>query len=425
MEIIGFRLLQATGGRSSAASDSILAFTRDLRTEIRRSTDRVAVLINRALDSVGRSERDLVSAPIWGSHPTDWIIELAGKSKAADLMTHGYGNLARIAGGSQKAAVTPLERGTLEQIAEDFTAAVDVLREKASQGGERALDALFYARMEVCYAKFLLALIDEDNRNTGLERLILDYEAISQDYPRASIPHFRLDSIYSELGKNDLAFDELTQAVKLVDDDPFLRIPGHWVRSTIKRRVGSRFSEEASQQRRKLQEQPDPELRDAYLQNLLLAFRSVHASADEIPEKESDVLYALENHRRVNNIVYYASLVLEVCPGSEGFRLLGIDEREMRQLLARLTEGDVTQLSEIGFIHTIGTAYATLGEMEEAAAAGNRLVDVAKETADAARLTNVLADAFIWIQRRKSPTRNALEPIFDSAPDARAKAALL
>jgi hypothetical protein len=424
MEIIGFRLLQgAGGGRSSAASDSILAFARDLRTEIRPSTDRVAELIKRALDSVGRSERDLVSAPIWGSHPTEWIIELAGKSKAADLMSRGYSNLARIAGGSQKAAVTPLERGTLENIAEDFTAAMHVLDEKASQGGERALDALFYARMEVCYAKFLLALIDEDSRNTGLEQLILHYQAISEAYPQASIPHFRLDSIYSELGKNDLAFDELTQAVKLVDDDPFLRIPGHWVRSTIKRRVGSRFSEEASQQRRKLQEQPDPELRDAYLQNLLLAFRSVHASADEIPEKESDVLYALENHRRVNNIVYYASLVLEVCPGPEGFRLLNIDETEMRQLLARLTEGDVTQLSEIGFIHTIGTAYAALGEMEEAAAAGNRLVDVAKETADAARLTNVLADAFTWIQRRKLPTRNALDPIFGSAQELHAQAA--
>jgi tetratricopeptide (TPR) repeat protein len=404
MEIIGFRLLRTPRGESSEASESIVAFARDLHAEIGRSNDKCAELIKVALDSVSRSQRDLVSAPIWGSHPTEWIVELADEPKAAELMTRGYANLTRIAGGSQKAAVTSLERDVLEEISRDFAEASDALQARVLRGQERAREASFYTRMEVCYAKLLLALIDEDNRNAKLEQLIADYEAISRDYPKASIPHFRLDSIYSELGKNDLAFDELTTAVNLVDDDPFLRIPGHWVHSTIRRRVGARFSEEAAQQRRKLSEQP--ELREGYLQNLLLAFRNVHAGADRLPEQHSDVLYALERRRRINNVLYYASLVLEVCPGPEGFRQLGIDRGEMNLLLSQLMRGDVTSLSEIGIIHTIGAAYAALGEKEAAAAAGNHLVNVAKETAEATRMTNFLNDAFTWIQRR-----NTMDPM--------------
>jgi hypothetical protein len=195
MEIIGFRLLRTPGGGSGEASESILAFARDLRAEIGPSTDKSAQLIKLALDSVSRSERDLVSAPIWGSHPTEWIIELADDPRVAELMTSGYANLTRIAGGSQKAAVTSLDTHVLEDIARDFTQASRVLEKRASQGEERAQEARFYTRMEVCYANLLLALIDENERDAKLERLIAEYEAISCDYPKASIPHFRLDSI--------------------------------------------------------------------------------------------------------------------------------------------------------------------------------------------------------------------------------------
>jgi hypothetical protein len=188
-----------------------------------------------------------------------------------------------------------------------------------------------------------------------------------------------------------------------VEHDPFLRIPGHWVHSTIKRRVGARFSEEALQQRRKLLDQP--ELRDSYLSNLLLAFGSVHAGSETLPKQHPDVLYALETRRRINNILYYASLVLEVCPAPDGFRKLGLDKNEMHRLLSELKQGDIRSLSEIGIIHTIGAAYAALGEMEAAAEAGNHLVNVAKETADATRVSDILNDAFTWIQRHRSLTR--------------------
>jgi hypothetical protein len=170
----------------------------------------------------------------------------------------------------------------------------------------------------------------------------------------------------------------------------------------MQRRVASRFSREAAQQRRKLAGQPDPELGANYVQNLLAAFRSLYTDVKDLRIVETDFLYNLETRRRVNNILYYASLVLEVHPGLTGFRMLGVEETDMRLLLAQLVpDGKITNVFEVGIIHTIGAAYASLDETERAAAAGERLIEIAKQTEDATKLADALNDAFTWIQRHK------------------------
>jgi tetratricopeptide (TPR) repeat protein len=297
----------------------------------------------------------------------------------------------------------------LNQIAQEFVKAEAILKRLAASaaGNEQLQRALFYARMETCYTKLLLALIKEKSqRDRELESLIGEYQKIAQDYPEAAIPHFRLDTIFAELGRDDDAFDELTKAIKLIDSDQFLRTPGHWVRSTMQRRVASRFSNEVAQQRRKLAEQPDPELQETYLRNLLSAFHSVYSSSDALRVDQSDYLYSLEARRRINNILYYASLLLEFYHRQDGFQKLGIEEPYMRRLISQLMpEGEITKVLEVGIIHTIGTAYAALGESELAARAGNHLLDIAKETEDAMSLADILSDAFSWIQQR-----SVLEP---------------
>jgi hypothetical protein len=395
MEIIGFRLLQGT-----EPSDSLLAFARDLRTEIRPSADQCAKLIEQALGSVSLGRRDLVSAPIWASHPTDWIVALVDDPQTAKLMQATYDQITRIAGGSQQAAVSARERKELEEISRRFGEVAENLRAPASRRDKRAWKARFYARMETCYAKLLLALIEETDRKAQLERLVADYRAISEDYPEASIPHFRLDAIFSELGCEDKAFEELTKARELVEQDPFLGTPGHWVHSTMQRRVAARFSDEIAQQRGKLLVQFDSgvgsaELREGYEQKLLSAFRSVYPGAEKLPE--TDYLYSLEAKRRINNALYYASLVLEICPGAEGFRRLGIEEADLRRLLAQLVpQDDITKEFEIGILHTIGAAYWALSETNLAAAAGDHLVDLLKTEASK---KEVLSDAFRWTRR--------------------------
>src|SRR5262249_40271002 len=132
--------------------------------------------------------------------------------------------------------------------------------------------------------------------------------------------------------------------------------------------------------------------------NVLAAFQAIYMHGKELSEAQPDFFYSLESRRRLNNLVYYASLVLEACPGPEGFEALGLGEAELRQMLARLVPEGIDQIPEIGVIHTVGAAYAALGEKELAAQAGNRFLEVAKESEDARELSDVLADAFMWIQ---------------------------
>jgi hypothetical protein len=417
MEIIGFRLLQTP--ESSAATPgadltdsrgvwkNLLVFVRELRDEIKSSTDNCAKLITRTLDTMvpKPGQRDLIFAPIWASHQTEWIVGLIDDPAAAQLTRSAYRKLSAVAGGSQKDPVDYAHRSFLNEIADEFGKVEEIVRRMALDGNENAKQAQFYARMEICYTRLLLALIEETNeRDKQLESLITEYQAIARAYPEASIPHFRLDTIFSELHRDEEAFDELSKAIALIDSDQFLRTPGHWVRSTLQRRIASRFSSEVAQQRRKLAEQRDPELQASYLQNLLAAFQSVYSGADELPIAELDYLYSLEARRRINNILYYASLLLEIYGTQDGFQNLGIEEAYMRRLVSQLIpEGDITKVMELWIIHTIGAAYAVLGEAQLAAEAGNHLLNVAKETEDAKSLVDILDDAFSWIQRQNAP----------------------
>ncbi|WP_315772315.1 MULTISPECIES: hypothetical protein [unclassified Bradyrhizobium] len=397
LEIIGFHLLQG-----AEPSDSLLAFARDLRAEIRQSVDQSAKLIEHALGSVSLGRRDLVSAPIWASHPTDGIVALVDDGQVAELMQSAYKQLTDIAGGSQQAAVSARERHVLEDIRCKFDKVAERLQ-STCRDSIRAKKARFYARMEACYARLLLAVIEESDSKAQLAALVEDYQDIIEDYPEASIPHFRLDWIFTELGREDRAFEELTKARELVERDPFLRTPGHWVHSTMQRRIAARFSEEISQQRSKLIEGLEAgayliEQLEGYEQKLLSAFHSVYPVAEKLPD--TDYLYSLEARRRINNVLYYASLVLEIHPGPDGFRKLGIEEPDLRRLLALLVpHDDITKEVEIGILHTIGATYAALGDASRAAAAGDHLINLLKT-----ELGNrgVLSDAFRWTRREPS-----------------------
>jgi hypothetical protein len=418
LEIIGFVFQEPTetqtdgSGRDAwAALDrarippDLLFFARELREEIKLSVDNCAKLIIQALDRIIQRRlrrRDLIYAPIWASHHTEWIIELIDDPEAVRLARSAYHDLSRLTGGSRDTAVSADERNVLEKIAVRFERLAQILQPAvASEENERARQAIFYARMEACYAKLLLALLDETGRTERLSALIQVYRSIADDYPKASIPHFRLDTIFSELGNNEEAFSELAQAVTLVDDDPYLRNPAHWVRSTMQRRVAARFSEEAARLRRRLIEQPTAELCESYFQSVLAAYQSMRSGGPERLIEEADFLYSLEARRRTNNLLYYASLVLEVCPGEKGFRWLELDETDMRRWLAQLVPGgDINNVLELGVIHTVGAAHAALGDVDQAVAAGNRLIEVAKESEDATDHHALLNDAFMWIQRK-------------------------
>ena len=148
---------------------------------------------------------------------------------------------------------------------------------------------MFHLRMEHCYSRLLLSCIaSSDDKPELLEALEADYREIAADFPKASIPDFRLDVVLTDLGREEEAFAALTDARRLVDGDGFLQTPIYGVRSTMERRLTSRLirgAEAKVDELASLQSQAD---RTATLKLLLDAFKVLFVgwTSREFPEED-------------------------------------------------------------------------------------------------------------------------------------------
>jgi hypothetical protein len=277
------------------------------------------------------------------------------------------------------------------------------LQDTGSATNERGQRASFYLRMECCYARLLLTQLTPDRwRRQELTSLAADYSEISKDFPTASIPHFRLDTVLSELNESDEAMRAITRARELVDADPFLLPPGHWVRSTIRRRIAMRSGQAAAWQREKLQAAPtDQSLRTQYLSNLIKAFEDVYVGFDALDDSDANYLHKLEARQRINYIVYYASCLLNEDPEGAGLHRFGFGPNELRHLLGRLHPDGIERVAEPNVLHTIGFAYAVLRQSLEATNAGRRLITLMAQRGDDPKdraVARILTDAFTWLR---------------------------
>lgn len=433
MELIGFQLCQQVEyAKRSTHADQMWATqqlripidlrldVRDLRDQLKQSTDATAKLITEALDLLvirleRNRERDLIYAPIWASQSADAITKLINEPHLRGRVKQTYDTLRQLVGSSQQREVVREHEARLIELASQFDNLSAELR-SISGGDEGARDALFYLQMEACFARLLLTRIAAPGDVQGqLESLATKYKAIAECYPQASIPHFRLNTIFAELKQEKEEFDALARAIQLVEADPFLQSPGHWVRSTMRRRVAGRFSDQAGLQRERLREgSPDEHLLSSYLENVLTAFRTVYTDFDRGAAADTDYFYKLEARRRINNIIYYASLVLDACPESKELEKLGFTQREMRELLDRLHPDGIEKETELYVIHTIGFACAVLGQVREAASVGRRLIALMVEAGEDPKtkvVATLLADAFAWIRKGDESASDAAAPI--------------
>jgi hypothetical protein len=388
----------------------------ELRDQIGQSMDATARLIVKELEAIDRRlesfrVRDLIYAPVWATYDVGAILEIIADDRARALAKSAYSDLIAIAGASQKVGVHSDHRGRLERIAIDFRQALGALQEAGLVADERGRRACFYLRMESCYARLLLAqLAPTLRREQELTSLSADYRAIAEDFPTASIPHFRLDTILSDLGQADEATRAITRAVELIDSDPFLLPPEHWVRSTIRRRIAMRFEQSAARQREELRAAPaDERLRAQYLDNLMKAFQSVYVGFQSTDDPDQDYLHSLEARRRVSNIVYYASCILREDVHGGGLRGFGFGLNELRDLLGRLHPDGIERLSEPSIVHTIGCAYAVLRRMPEATKAGRRLIALMAQRGDDPKdqvVASMLTEAFMWLRDAVPPEEN-------------------
>jgi hypothetical protein len=224
--------------------------------------------------------------------------------------------------------------------------------------------------------------------------------SVSLDYPAASIPHFRLNVILSEMERREDAFDELNKALRLVEQDPFLQTPNHWVRSTMERRLAGQLSREAEKTLDQLKEYPDDRQRDRVLTDLLNAFKILYDGWRTPESPEVDYLHQLEARRRINNIVYIASLIFKVDPQGAGLLKLGFDRHRMLSLLERLHGGRIDEITELNVVHTVGYASAILGDIPNSVRAGHQVMKLLIETGGSPRedptVARILTDALAW-----------------------------
>jgi hypothetical protein len=422
MELIGFQLFMDTDHNAAELVPAVQSLRipphlrldiTELRSQIGQSIDATARLILSELEALDRRlesfrVRDVIYAPVWATYDVGAILETISDERARVLAKSAYSDLIAIAGTSQQVDVHSDHRRRLERIVKGFRQSFDALQEAGLAADERGRRASFYLRMESCYARLLLAqLAPKLRRQQELTSLVADYTAIVEDYPSASIPHFRLDTILSELDREDEATRAITRAVELIDSDPFLLPPEHWVRSTVRRRIAMRFEHSAARQREELRAAPtDEKLRTQYLDNLMKAFQSVYIGFKSMDDPDQDYFHRLEARRRIHDVVYYASGILSEDMDGKGLRSFGFGLSELRDLVERLHPHGIERLAEPKIIHTIGFAYAVLGQVREATKAGKRLIALMAQRGDDPKdrfVANILTDAFMWLRDAGTP----------------------
>jgi hypothetical protein len=426
MELIGFQLFVDANHSATEIGPAVQPLlipphlrldVTELRGQIAQSIDATAQLIVRELEAIDRRlesfrVRDVIYAPVWATYDAGAILETISDERARVFAKSAYSDLIAIAGASQEVGVHSDHRGRLERIATGFRQALGVLQEAGDLAtDERGQRACFYLRMEFCYARLLLAqLAPKPRRQQELTNLAAEYTAIVEDYPSASIPHFRLDTILSELDREDEATRAITRAVELIDNDSFLLPREHWVRSTVRRRIAMRFEHSAARQREELRAAPtDEKLRTQYLDNLMKAFQSVYLGFKSTDDADQDYLHRLEARRRINDVVYYGSCILSEDVNGKGLRSFGFELNELRDLLGRLHPHGIERLAEPDIVYTIGLGYTVLGQMREAAKAGKCLIALMAQRGDDPKdrlVANMLTNAFMWLRDHGSPEEN-------------------
>jgi hypothetical protein len=424
MEIVGFELVARTRAshttiaseRPAPQTDSnqksqipvmLRGDVRDLREQLSKCKDLTAKLIYEELDQIihrlqANQPRALIYAPVWASYDADRIIGMMSEGDAKKRAREAYELVQKVAGASLPSGVSPNDRTPLERAVKLFGEALVLLRTPSSSGCGPTSDVMFHLRMEQCYSKLLLARIATAKEQSEflLEELVTDYREIAVDFPDASIPHFRLDVVLTDLGREEDAFAELIEALRLVGADRFLQSPNHWVRSTMQRRLATRLSKAAEAQVDELTKAKSTADRAPTLRQLLDAFKVLLDGRVSPGTPAADYLYQLEARRWTNNVVYIASVILVLDPNSAELRQLGFGPEQLKPMLEQLQAGPIEAMTERSLIHTVGYASAAMNDMQTAACAGRRLLDLIVEMGEDPRderVARVLADAIRWM----------------------------
>jgi hypothetical protein len=389
----------------------------ELHEQIVRGNDQVAALIATELDRVVGSGRykgwALVHAPIWATYLGDSILTDIRDPDVYGLARPAYDILRHVAGPEQFGLDIANRRSyrRASTLLEKTLALIDRIGRGAST--ERAV---FYLRMDLCYSRWITAMVtrDQAERKSTLATLLTHYAELCELFPQAAIPHFRRHLILSEFADGDSSSvslplqrdEQLDLALRKASEDPFLaELPHHWVLSTMIRRKAYFTLKPAFE----LKSNVDTASRSGAVTDLLStlrrAFALVWRDFDVSLYKLAGGFYALERECRINNIAFYAAVYLGLTGDLRKLAEPEFTREQLRSLLRALYPEDIAKVTDIEIVHTIGYGYYVLNDFDRAVQAAHRLafllVDRGIDPSNDQELSSLFSDAVTW--RRHAP----------------------
>lgn len=372
-------------------------------------SDRTSRLVAEALRrvigrGVGAREFNLTYAAIWPSSEIEPLFEKIADATSRQEAIAGNRILHLVADSQRVLDGDKEELDRLQEASRLFSSSLS-----RAVGASRP--TLFHLEMAECYALLLAAAASRgEERRVAFTDLDARYRQLSTIYSESSVLSYRLSIVLSELGRDADAFDVIKTAMGKLDRDPYVE-ENHWVRSTVRRRMGYHFATKARSVQADLQADPaNTALRDRYRENLREAFSTVYSGFRESgPGVVREEL--LEYRRRVNNIVYYASLYLET--GADLTDLTpSFDRDALLKLIERLQPEALPDMIEWNVVHTVGYAYHVLGYAGLANVAADtlwQLVSRSGASTESPAIRRALEDAMAW--KRTAEAEAVSQPV--------------
>lgn len=344
-----------------------------------------------------------VHAPVWERSDVEKAIcdvedaDLRYAIQSANQLLHRVGDDQRILMG---------ESGQLELLREAKRRYSELLQRLDS---DTSRPVRFLVQMEHCYAGLLESaqISDRTEKQNCLRELSSRYEAMLAEFGPHPTLLYRQSIVFGELELHDKALAAVQQAQNCWNDEHQFLVGASWMRSTIRRRIGLHFSREAKGQLAQLKlGGASPEAHERCRETLRMAFRSTFEGFETDPVERS-LRGKAEMLRRLNNIVFYASLFLQA-EGRIGDLHPDFNNEMFGLFLARLKAESAVIEREWFYAHTIGSAHHVRRERVEANAAADALLTLlaasgASTQTEAIRLA--IDDAFSWKRAAAGETR--------------------
>nr|WP_298689589.1 hypothetical protein [uncultured Dongia sp.] len=391
----------------------------DIVTQLRKGSDYTSVLLVTQLELLAARVMqagtiDLTYAPISTPEAVAATIAKIPHDEAKSLIEFAYRKLERAAMQASMQSMTKEWAADLHEVINALSRAESLLDPDFKAGSGKEI--VFQIRIERCFAQLLISKMQPSpKRQAALKNLREEYRSIAEEFPGTSIPYFRLNIVCSELGEETAAVDAIVRALELLEADPYLHDRSHWVRRTIRRRFALRFGQEAKRTREQMRKDPSKRelLQEGYLKAALKAFDSVYVDVGANADARSDTLGTVEVLRTINNIVYYASFIIEVEQGWAELEAKSFSKDEMGAFLRCLHPDGIDKVDAVSIVHTIGFAYSALDDHGNASKAGKRLLRLLQDGDDFVEADEVelIADALSWIRAERSQAARKLEAV--------------